>query len=176
MRHRIAPFVAGAAAFAFALAVAPTAFAGSYEGQVVQVQERVHTENRGELQQITVRTRDGEELRFHLGASGSCPDCVAVGDQVRLRTASKSAVDGALQVRRMAVERSNQMHTFSNRSGELVAVQSRGYAGRGGGQGAGDTDRTRDRDRDRIHAPGTGQAGGGSGARGAGNGGGGCPR
>lgn len=170
MRFRIAPIVVGTSALTLVLVAAPAAFAGSYQGQVVQVQERVETQNGGERQQITVRTREGEELRFHLGAPGSCADCIAVGDEVRVRTTARASSDGALQARQMRVERSNQEYTFCKRTGELVPVQSRSYAGRGGGQGA--TDRTRDRDRDQIHAPGTGRAGAGNGTRAGGNGGG----
>jgi len=172
MKHAIVSIVA--AASAFALAAPPSASAGTHEGQVVQVQERVQLANGGERQQITVRTREGEELRLHLGAPGACPDCVAVGDQVRVRT-TRASSDGAYQVRRMEVDRTQQQHTFCNRSGELVPTQSRAYGGggngRGGGdrQGAGDMDRTRDRDR--IHAPAGSQAGSGSRGGGRGHGG-----
>jgi len=165
MRHRIVPLLAAASAVAAVLAMPSRAAAGNYEGQVVQVQESVQLANGGERQQITVRTRDGEELRFHLGAPGSCPDCVAVGDQGQVRTTSRAQADGSLQVRRLAVGRTDQEHTFCNRSGELVPVQSRAASGGGSGQGAGNMDRTRDRDR--IHVPGTG-TGMGSGSAGSG--------
>lgn len=175
MRSPIVPIVAAGAALALVLVSPRPAAADGYEGQVVQVQERVQLGNGGERQQITVRTREGEELRFNLGAPGSCPNCVAVGDQVRVRTTRRAAAsDGAFQARRMSVEGSGRQHTFCSRSGDLIPTQSRSYQGRGGsGQGAGDMDRTRDRDR--IHAPGTGPncpAGAGARAGARGNGGG----
>ncbi|MCB9378667.1 MAG: hypothetical protein H6511_07865 [Holophagales bacterium] len=168
MKHAIVSIVSAAAVLT--LAAPPSASAGTHQGEVVQVQERVQLANGAERQQITVRTREGEELRFHLGEPGACADCVALGDQVRVRTTRGASSDGAYQARRMEVDRTQQQHTFCSRTGELVPTQSRAYGasgGRGGsGQGAGDMDRVRDRDR--IHAP--AGSGTGAGSRGGGRG------
>ena len=165
------------AAAAFVLLALPAAWAETFRGEVVQVQERVRADNGGEQQQITVRTHAGEELRFQFGAAGACEGCVQLGDQVRVRTTARSttaAPQQARQVRQMAVARSDSIYTFCNRSGEPIGTQVRSGAGRagagtgagggtgagtgaGGGLGAGD----RMRDRDRLHVPGTG---GGTGA------------
>lgn len=149
-----------------AAAVALLATAGvraeTYKGEVIQVQERVRSENGGEQQQLTIRTREREELRLDLGAAGACAGCVQVGDQVRVRTTARSAQGQALEVRNMQVERTNSSYTFRTRSGQQIPTQVRTRGGGnapGGPGGRGDLDRTRDRDR--THAPGTG---GGSGA------------
>ena len=51
------------------------------KGEVIQVQQRVHTANDGEFDQLRIRTRQGEELQLRLGRADSCPGCVRVGDQ-----------------------------------------------------------------------------------------------
>lgn len=154
---------AGLAA-ALLLLATPAAWADTVQGEVIQVQERVRTQNGGEEHQLTIRTREGEEFRLHLGAAGACQGCVQVGDQVRVRTTTRASEGQGQQVRQMAVDRTGNSYTFRNRSGQPIPTQvhSRGgSAGVGAGSGAGDMDR--DRDRDRIHAPGTG---GGTGAGG----------
>jgi len=154
-----------------ALLALPALRADTCEGQVVQVQERVRTENGGEQHQITVRTREGEQLRFQLGAAGSCDGCVQVGDQVRVRTMSRSQAGQAEQgpqggqaqvARQLAVNRTDRVYTFRNRAGEAIPPRVRSGAGRASTTspgGVGDLDRQRDRDR--IHDPGNG---GGAGA------------
>ncbi len=159
------------AALALATIAAPPLLAASYEGEVIQVQERVRTANGGERDELRIRTREGEELRLHLGAAGACAGCVQVGDQVRIRTTRRTSEGEALQVRRMAVRRTGQEHAFCDRSGRPIATESRASAWRGAGdRGAGDQDRLRDRDR--IHDPGSGRAGAGGGPRAGGGGGG----
>ena len=149
----------------------PAVWADTYEGQVVQVQERVRTENGAEQHQILVRTRAGEQLRFELGAAGTCDGCVQVGDQVRVRTQSRSEASPAAPgpggepaqvARQLAVGRTDSIYTFRNRGGEAIPPRVRSGASRAPGGtpgGAGDLDRLRSRDR--LCDPGTG---GGTGA------------
>lgn len=149
----------------------PAVWADTFEGEVVQVQERVRTENGGEQHQIVVRTRAGEQLRFELGAAGTCDGCVQVGDQVRVRTQSRSEASPAAPgpggepaqvARQLAVGRTDSIYTFRNRGGEAIPPRVRSGASRtpGGTQGGtGDLDRLRSRDR--LCDPGTG---GGTGA------------
>jgi len=175
-------------AIALVLGLAPATFADDVEGQVVQVQERVRTENGGELQQITVRTRQGTEMQLRLGAAGSCPDCVRVGDQIRARTMAGAQAGQAQEVRRMRVERTRSEYGFRRRSGDLLAspVPGNGAGDRDrdrtrarDGSGDGVPDRDRLRTRDRIHDPAVagrcaaGAPGGGRGGRGGRGGGGG---
>ena len=39
----------------------------------------------GEYDRLTIRTRQGEEMRLHLGEGGACDGCFQVGDRVRAR-------------------------------------------------------------------------------------------
>lgn len=171
MRSTHRTLLAAGAALALATIGAPPLSAATYEGEVIQVQERARTANGGERDELRIRTRNGEELRLHLGAAGACPGCLEVGDQVRVRTTRRASASEALQVRRMAVQRTGQEHTFCDRSGRPMATESRASAWRGAGDRvAGDRDRLRDRDR--IHDPGSGRAGAGGGPRAGGGGGG----
>lgn len=154
-------------AVAVSLFVVPALGAETVEGQVVQVQERVRTENGGERQELMIRTREGQMLRLHLGEPGACEGCLQVGDQVRVRTMAQGAEGEPRQVRRMSVERTGTDYTFCNRAGEPIPTRARTL----GGQGAGDQDRVRDRDRDRDRVQDPGARSGGAGGRGGGRGG-----
>lgn len=159
------------------------------EGEVVQIRNQVRTHSGGEVQQIMVRTRQGEMKQLQLGDPSACTgECLQVGDQVRARvmtqtrtqsrietqadTAAASAGDvaatasgEALAVRSMKVRRTGQELTFRDASGDLLRTRSRAKDGTGAGSG------DRMRTRDQIHEPGTG-GGSGSGTRGGSRGGG----
>ena len=104
------------------------------KGEVVQVQQRVRTENDGSVDQLEVRTRQGQELRLQMGKADSCPGCVQVGDQIRARVRTGS--DGqASQVRSMKVRRDGSMRSYRFQNGELALNQTRLRARDGSGTG-----------------------------------------
>jgi hypothetical protein len=140
------------------------------EGTVVQIRNRVQTGNEGELQQITVRTRQGEMVQLMLGDPEACPgECLMVGDQVRARIATRTRTRSHRQVgspeeaggeparvRSLKVRRTGQEIALRNAAGELIRarVQTRVRAqdGTGAGTSAGAAG-PRGGDRDRTHAP-----------------------
>ena len=104
------------------------------KGEVVQVQQRLRTANDGEVDQLRVRTRQGEELRLQLGRAGSCPGCVQVGDQIRARV--RTGADGQpAQVQSMKVRRNRAMYGYCLESGDLIRQQDRTRARDGSGAG-----------------------------------------
>jgi len=94
------------------------------KGEVVQVQQRVRTENDGEFDQLKIRTRQGQEMRLQMGKAEGCPGCVQVGDQIRARV--RSSADGqAAQVQSMKVRRNGSMQSYRLQNGELTQNESR---------------------------------------------------
>jgi hypothetical protein len=150
---------------------------GKVKGQVVEVEQQQATGNAGELTRLTIRTRNGEQLRLHLGEPGACQNCVQVGDRIRARLGGEPGPNGARQVRSMKVRRNGEMFRLaSDGNGNLVRQQSR--FGDGTSEGA-DKNRVRTRLGDgsqgKVKGSRSGQGGGnaGGGQRGGGRGGGG---
>lgn len=139
------------------------------EGEVVAVQQR--TGNGGEEREITVRTRDQQEMKLQLGPAGEGAPEYRKGDQVRAQIQAGPAGqagggEGSYQVRTMTNMRTGQQESF----GEDTALQKQTRQRKRDGTG----DQQRTRSRDRIHEPGTGNCprGSNAGTRGGGNGGG----
>lgn len=104
------------------------------KGEVIQVQQRIRTENDGELDQLRIRTRQGQEMRLQMGKAESCPGCVEVGDQIRARV--RTGADGqAAQVQSMQVRRDGSMYSYRFQNGELAQSQTRMRARDGSGVG-----------------------------------------
>ena len=70
------------------LAAAPASAkraAQTVKGHVIKVEQHVRTQNGGEYDRLTIRTRQGEEMRLHLGEGaelGYCSFCEGVGEGV----------------------------------------------------------------------------------------------
>lgn len=102
-------------------------------GEVVQVQQRVRTQNDGELDQIKIRTRHGQEMQLQMGRGESCPGCFQVGDQIRARV--RSGDNGqAARVQSMKVRREGSMYSYRFQNGQLTQNQERNRDGSGAGR------------------------------------------
>jgi hypothetical protein len=112
------------------LALPAMAQSQTVSGEVIQIEQKVRTQNEGELQQITVRTRQGEQVRLNLGEAGWCDDCVHVGDRVRVRTMRRDSGTAGepLRVRSMRNETTGQKLRVRDRSGDLVQMKDRDRA------------------------------------------------
>lgn len=160
-------------ALIWAMAMTPGAAAEdetTVKGEVIQVHQRVRTQNGGEFDELTIRTRQGEEMRLRLGASGECDGCFQEGDHVRARLMQGEPADGAHAVREMKVRQTGQTYQFRNESGELTQARHR----HGADRGQGDCLRTRSEDGSGQQAGGGqrhGSGAGGGGSRGSGRGG-----
>jgi hypothetical protein len=114
------------------------------KGEVVQVQKQVRTQNGGEYDQLTIRTRQGEQMRLRLHLPDDCDGCVQNGDRVRVRLMDGEAQDGGQMVREMKVRRTGATYQFqgegsgANGNGERMSAQSRsgGDAANGTGERA----------------------------------------
>lgn len=150
---------------------------GKVKGQVIKVEQQQRTENGGELTQLTIRTRNGEQRRLHLGSGEGCPDCFAVGDRVQARLQGGQGANGSYPVQSMKVRRDGKMFGLSkDGSGNVLRQQGRLRDGSGAGQKGENQVRTRLEDGSNCNGrgPGTGQGGvnPGGGTRGEGGGGG----
>jgi hypothetical protein len=135
------------------LAAAPAVAGKPYskvKGQVVQVEQHVRTQNGGEFDRLTIRTRNGEQLHLSLGQGGACDGCFQAGDMVRARVHAAAGPDGAPAVQWMRVQRNGEMVGYTNSGGRMVRDTGRGLQAGGG-----------DQIRDRVHRPDAGAAGGG---------------
>ena len=113
------------------LAVAPLTTAaeagkkyGKVKGHVIQVEERVRTANGGELDRLTIRTRNGEELRLNLGQGGACEGCYQVGDRIRAKVHAGDGSGAGLGVRSAKVKRAGEMRGYVNAGGKMVPSRS----------------------------------------------------
>ena len=105
------------------------------KGEVIQVSNQLQTRNGGEFQELTLRTREGEEMRLRLERPEECNGCVQAGDRIRVRLMQGEPQDGAFMVREMKVRRTGTTYRFD-------------AAGNGGGTGsAGESVRTQTRTR-----------------------------
>lgn len=104
------------------------------KGEVIQVQQRVRTENDGEFDQLRIRTRQGQEMQLQTGKADSCPGCVQVGDQIRARVRQADAGQAA-QVQSMKVRRDGSMNSYRFQNGQLAQNQARMRARDGSGAG-----------------------------------------
>lgn len=142
------------------------------EGWVISIQER--TRSGGDLEELRIRNRSGEEMRLELGRPGSCGDCVREGDRIRARLTRGDGIGEARQVRRLEVERTRTRYTFRDRSGNLTPTRVRVRSVFGGAAGDGGHSVATRQGQDGQGEKGGGQAGqGGGGKGGAGRGGGG---
>jgi hypothetical protein len=127
MKHKA--IISGGIALALLALLAPTLLAAKgssrVEGQVVEVREQVRVDGAEASDELTIRTRQGEELRLRVGAAGTCTDCVRAGDRVRVRLMAGPDPGGAFQVRTMKVRRTGATYRYCNRSGEPLGVQER---------------------------------------------------
>jgi len=119
------------------------------KGEVVQIQNQVRTQNGGEYDQLTIRTRQGEQMRLRLHLPADCDGCVQNGDRVRVRLMDGGSEESAHMVREMKVRRTGAKYQFqgeaggANGSGERVGAQTR--SGGDGANGSGERVRTRTR-------------------------------
>jgi hypothetical protein len=119
------------------------------KGEIVQVQKQVRTQGGGEYDQLTIRTRQGEQMRLRLHLPADCDGCVQNGDRVRVRLMSGGAEEGAHMVREMKVRRTGASYQFQgeangvNGSGQRLGTQTR--SGGDGAKGSGERVRTQTR-------------------------------
>ncbi|MCP4200658.1 MAG: hypothetical protein GY769_01830 [bacterium] len=135
-----------AAALTTLLAVAPAAAKKKYskvKGQVVTVEQRVMTTNGGEHDRLTIRTRDGEQIRLNLGKGGACEGCYRAGDQVRARIHSTGEPGAPREFKSMEIRRDGKSFGRTNANGEMIRNSGKGRPSAG------------DRVRDRVHEPGS---------------------
>jgi len=134
----------------------------STQGEVLEIQRGVSVSDQGELDRLTIRNRNGETEHLLLGQSGSCPDCVMVGDRVRARVMSGDMTGNGRRVRSMKVRRTGETIPFRSESGELI----RERAHRADGTGAGSANGHGCRRQNGTHQSGTRRGQGGSGYHG----------
>ena len=107
------------------------------KGKVLEIERGVSVQNQGEFDRLTIRTQNGETERLLLGRTGSCPDCVQVGDRVRAQVMAGDGSGTQQRVQSMKVRRTGQTTDFRNESGELLRTRSRSGEGTGAGTSAG---------------------------------------
>jgi hypothetical protein len=135
--------VSGAIAI-FLLSLNVTAGTDDYsspiQGEVVQVGNRTQTRNGGEFQELTLRTRQGEEMRLRLERPENCNGCVRAGDRVRVRLMDGDPREGAYTVREMKVRRTGATLRFDGRGGrsggDTVRAETRTRSGAGSATGS----------------------------------------
>jgi len=121
------------------LAVAPAGAKRAYQkvkGEVVRVEQQLRTENGGEYDRLTIRTRQGEELQLRLGEGGACEGCFQEGDRIRARIQIRAGEgsQGDCEIQSMKVKREQHMFKFQEQNGRLVRLGQHG--GRGAQAGA----------------------------------------
>lgn len=118
------------------------------KGEVIKVEQHVRTENGGEYDRLTIRTRQGEEMQLHLGEGGACEGCFQEGDRVRARLLAGAGPEAECRIQHMKVRRAGEMFILHQQDGHMVRVhdgagraagrQGRSQTGRGGhGHGEG---------------------------------------
>ncbi len=146
------------------LATAPASAGRAYQkvkGEVIRVEQHVRTQNGGEYDRLTVRTRQGEEMHLRLGEGGACEGCFQVGDRIRARIRTGEGPEADCQVQFMKLRREGRKLAFREDGGRMVRVQERfGPESRAGKQ------RGSERRGGADSGPGKGKAGGGGRGRG----------
>jgi hypothetical protein len=141
------------------LATAPASAKRAYQkvkGEVIKVEQHVRTRNGGEYDRLTIRTRQGEEMRLRLGEGGACEGCFREGDRIRARIRAGEGPQADCQVRSMKLRREGRMLAFREEGGRMIRVQDRsGPGARAGRQGG------HERSGGAGAGPGKGKAGGG---------------
>ena len=103
----------GSLAFLVVSLVATPAAAGEkykkVKGHVIKVEQHVRTQNGGESDRLTIRTRQGEEMQLHLGEGGACEGCFQEGDLVRARVRASEGAGSGHEVKSMKVRRGGEM-------------------------------------------------------------------
>ncbi len=133
------------------------------KGEVIAVHQQIRTANGGTFTELTLRTRQQQEMRLRLGPEAAAAYGVAVGDAIRVRLMAGGPQDGAYLVRTMKNQRTGQLDTLRTLDGDLLQTRDQKRLRDGTGDGTPD----RIRQRDRVHEPGTG-GGNGGGRRGGG--------
>jgi len=147
---------------------------GKVKGHVIKVEQQTRTGNDGESTQLTIRTRNGDQMRLNLG--DGCQGCVKVGDQVQARLQGKQGPNGVGQAQSIKVRRGGEMFSLHNNgSGNMIRQQGRFGDGSGAGQQNENNVRTRLKDGSNCNdsglRSGQGGANSGGGSRGGGGGG-----
>lgn len=146
------------------LTTAPASAKRTYQkvkGEVIKVEQHVRTRNGGEYDRLTIRTRQGEELRLRLDGGGACDGCFQEGDRIRARIRIGEGPDADCQVRFMKLRRQGRMLAFREQDGRMVRVQDRSGPGARAGRQSG-----RERRGGADVGPGKGKAGAGGPGRG----------
>jgi len=107
------------------------------KGKVVKIERGVSVPDQGEFDRLTIRTQNGETERLLMGRTGSCPDCVQVGDRVRAQVMAGDGSGTGQKMQSMKVRRTGQTTDFRNESGELLRTRTRNADGTGAGTTAG---------------------------------------
>jgi hypothetical protein len=94
-------------------------------GEVVAVRQLERTGNQGALDELTVRTKNGQMHRLVLGEAGGCVDCVRVGDRIRARVSGGEVEGSAQRVRSMQVKRSGERFAFGESAGQGSVQRTR---------------------------------------------------
>lgn len=131
MRNKLIGTLAIAAFLAAGAATANETTA--VQGEVIAIQHGVAVQNQGELDQVTIRMRNGETRQLMMGPSDSCPGCVQVGDRVRAQVMAGTGSETARQVRSMKVRRTGETIAVRNEAGELIRSRTRSGAETGSG-------------------------------------------
>jgi hypothetical protein len=139
------------------------------EGEVVQIMQQ--TGNAGELDTLTIRTRQGQSIHLALGEAGSSEGRVQVGDRVSARLSQGEPTEQGYPVQSMKVRRTGETLQYRDESGQMLQTRTR--ARLHAQDGTGPATRTQSRTRARVHEPGTGNCPNGGGSRGYRGGGGG---
>jgi hypothetical protein len=150
-------FMAGlATVLAFAIA-APAAGArptlpekGKVEGTILEVRERVQTENEGAYAELRIRDRVRQELWLRLGPAAESRDRYRVGDRVRARIFDAAPGEPA-PVRTITNLRTRERDRIRSRDGSMLSTEER----------ARDRERQRVKTEDRERAGEGGRPGGG---------------
>jgi hypothetical protein len=133
-------------------------------GETVAIRQAVATQDAGDLDRLTLRTRAGETRHLLLGEAGSVPEEVRVGDRVRVRVMAGEPAGEPQRVRTMRL-RGGESYTFRNEAGELVRMRAQRQVEAGADPPS--PRRTRQRDRGQDPACRGGDRGGRAGRGGA---------
>ncbi len=129
---------------------------GTLTGEVVQVRQSVRTENEGALDEIRVRTQQGEESWVRLGLADPSGQQWQVGDKVRARFVGLAKDGQAVNAVKVHNYRTGRTERIRSGDGTQLRLQTRERLQDGSGngtqtreraneQGTGSSDRSRGR-------------------------------
>lgn len=114
-----------ALAFASGPALARAKSPRVVRGEVLVVHDATQTGEEGTFQEITIRTRQQEQIRLRLGPATGTPCQCRVGDPVRARVMAGGPGESALRVRALKNERTGEMTRLRSADGVLLRARDR---------------------------------------------------